>query len=170
MGLISPVFAENKEALKITKINYQPHELTELDEIPLYAVAGATNDTQFQNKVDELIRLLEAHKKAAEQGQHIDLLQEKVIEINKLLEDRKNEPAKMTINEFHCSVCFNCHDIHDLSPSDKTPKQWRRLIEDDGHAIFENISWDTPLQKNQILEFLIENAGAYRAEGIGLWE
>ena len=167
---VSPGFSQNHDNLLISKIHFKEKEINELSEIPLHVSKSNPPDKKFALKVDELIDLLEAHKRAAEQGRDIDLLQKKVTEINKLLEERKNGPAKMTINEFHRSLCFNCHGVNDFSPSDRTPKQWRRLIEDDGHAIFENISWDTPFQKNQIAEFLIENAGTYRAEGIGLWQ
>lgn len=164
-----PFALSDSTELIITTIQYTEKDLTELSEIPVYAAKNKVYDQQFQLKVDELIDLLEAQKNAAEKGHDIDRLQEKVIEINSLIEDKKEQLTNMSITEFHQTLCFKCHSVADFSPSDKTQKQWRRLIEDDGHAIFENISWETPYQKNQILEFLLENAGNYRAEGIGVW-
>jgi hypothetical protein len=167
--LTSISIAENNAQELISKIQYTEKQISELSEIPLYATKIETNKAQFTNKVDELIDLLEAHKKAAEHGQDIDRLEATVKEINELIEIQKTGPPKFSINDFHSSLCFQCHTVNDFSPSDKTQKQWRRLIEEDGHSIFEEISWDNAYQKNQILEFLIENAGTYRAEGIGVW-
>lgn len=167
---VFPVFSEDNTKVTISEIHYQEKEITELSEIPLSAAKAGPHDKKLNHKVDELIGLLEAHKKSAEQGTDIDLLQEKVKEINTLLEEQKAGPPQLTLKEFQSSLCFNCHGPNDFSLSDKTRKQWRRLIEEDGHAIFENISWETPFQKHQILQFLIENAGNYRSEGIGVWE
>jgi len=167
---VFPVFSEENTKVTISEIHYQEKKISELSEIPLSAVQSGPHDKKLTHKVDELIDLLEAHKKSAEQGTDIDLLQEKVKEVNRLLEEQKAGPPQITLKEFHTSLCFSCHDINDFSPSDKTRKQWRRLIEEDGHAIFENISWETPFQKHQVLQFLIENAGNYRSEGIGVWE
>ena len=167
---VFPVFSENSSKVTISEIHYQEKEISELSEIPISGANGGPQDKRLTHKVDELINLLEAHKKSAEQGTDIKLLKEKVEEINTLLEEQKAGPPPITLKEFHTSLCFNCHDISDFSPSDKTRKQWRRLIEEDGHAIFENISWETPFQKHQILKFLVENAGTYRSEGIGVWE
>lgn len=161
--------AENDDYKLISKIQYTEKQISELSEISLYATKDKVHNEQFNNKVDELIYLLEMHKKAAEEGQDIDRLEETVKEINELIEDKKKGPPKFSMNDFHSSLCFKCHNIIDFSPSDKTMKQWRRLLEEDGHSIFEQISWESPYQKSQILEFLIENAGTYRAEGIGVW-
>ncbi|MBC2717699.1 MAG: hypothetical protein HF978_20545 [Desulfobacteraceae bacterium] len=166
---INQSIAENTGHLSISKIQYTEKTIHDLSEIQLHETQEKKHKEQFFAKEDELIDLLEAHKKAAKQGQGIDRIQEKVNEISEFLEEQKAGPMKISANDFHNSICFKCHTINDFSPSDKTQKQWRRLIEDDGHAIFENISWETPYQKNQILEFLLENAGTYRAEGIGLW-
>ena len=167
--IVPPTLSQNNDNIIISRIQYTEKEITELSEIPLLVTKDKKRDEVFKHKVDELIDLLEVHKKAAEQGQDIDRLQEKVIEINQLLEEQKAGPPKISVIEFHHSICFKCHTVNDFSPKDKTQKQWRRLIEDDGHAIFKNISWETPDQKSQILEFLLDNAGSYRAEGIGLW-
>jgi len=167
--LISISNAENNDQELIFKIQYTEKQISELPEIPLYATKNKAHNEQFNNKVDELIDLLEAHKKAAEQGRDIDQLQEKVFEINHLLEEQKVGPPRISVTEFYHSICFKCHTVNDFLPTDRTQKQWRRLIEDDGHAIFANISWESPYQKDQVLEFLIENAVSYRAEGIGLW-
>lgn len=167
--LISISMAENTDHELIYKIQYTEKQIQELPEIPLYASKDKPNKEQFNNKVDELIDLLESHKKAVEQGQDIERLEAAVKEINELIEIQKTGPPKFLINDFHSSVCFQCHAINDFSPSDKTQKQWRRLLEEDGHSIFEPIPWDNSYQKNQIIEFIYENAGTYRAEGIGLW-
>lgn len=167
--VINISYAENNDPELIFKIQYTEKEISELSEIPLYATKDKTNKEQFNTKVDELIDLLESHKKAAEEGQNIERLEATVKEINELIEIQKTGPTKFSINDFHSSLCFQCHAINNFSPSDKTQKQWRRLLEEDGHSIFEEIPWDNPYQKNQILDFLIENAGNYRAEGIGLW-
>ena len=167
--VINISYAENNDPELIFKIQYTEKQISELSEIPLYATKDKTNKEQFNTKVDELIDLLESHKKAVEQGQDIERLEATVKEINELIEIQKTGPPKFSINDFHSSLCFQCHTINNFSPSDKTQKQWRRLLEEDGHSIFEEIPWDNPYQKNQIFDFLIENAGAYRAEGIGLW-
>jgi hypothetical protein len=168
--LVSMSVAENNDHLIISKIQYTEKQINELSEISLYATKDETHNKQLNNKVDELIGLLEAHKIAVEKGQEIDRLEETVKEINDLLEVQKTGPPKITINDFHSSICFQCHAINDFYPSDKTQKQWRRLLERDGHSIFAKISWESPQQRIQILEFLLENAGTYRAEGIGLWK
>jgi hypothetical protein len=167
--VINISYAENNDPELIFKIQYTEKQISELSEIPLYATKDKTNKEQFNTKVDELIDLLESHKKAVEKGQDIERLEATVKEINELIEIQKTGPPKFSINDFHSSLCFQCHTINNFSPSDKTQKQWRRLLEEDGHSIFEEIPWDNPYQKNQILDFLIENAGTYRAEGIGLW-
>jgi hypothetical protein len=167
--LICTSFADENEHVLISKIQYTAKQINELSEIPLYATKDTSHREQFNNKVDELIDLLESHKKAAEQGQGIDRLEATVSEINELIEVQKTGPPKLSLNDFNSSICFKCHTVNDFSPSDKTQKQWRRLLEDDGHSIFEKISWDSPYQKSQILEFFYDNAGNYRAEGIGVW-
>jgi len=167
--LIGISIAENNNPELISKIRYTEKQISELPEIPLSPTKDKIHKDQFNNKVDELINLLESHKKAVEQGQDIDRLEATVKEINELIEIQKTGPPKFSVNDFHSSLCFQCHDVNDFSASDKTQKQWRRFLEEDGHSIFEEIPWENPYQKNQILEFLIENAGTYRAEGIGLW-
>jgi hypothetical protein len=80
-------------------------------------------------------------------------------------EEQKNGPPKIFLDDFHNAICFKCHTVNDFSPHDKTQKQWRCLIEANGHAIFAMISWETSYQKKQILEFLLKNAGPCRGEG-----
>lgn len=167
---VFPVFSENTKKVTILEIHYQEKKIKELPEIPLSAANAGSQDKKLTRKVDELIDLLEAHKKSVDQETDMGLIQEKVKEVNKLLEEQKTGPPRITLKEFQSSLCFNCHAPNDFLPSDKTRKQWMRLIEEDGHAIFENISWKTPFQKHQILKFLVENAGTCRAEGIGVWE
>jgi hypothetical protein len=166
---VSIAAAENDDYKLISKIQYTEKKIRELSEISLYATKDKLHNEQFNNKVDELIHLLESHKKTAEEGQDIDRLEETVREINELIEVKKKGPPKFSMNDFHSSLCFKCHTINDVSPSDKTIKQWRRLLEEDGHSIFEQISWESSYQKSQIIEFLYENAGTYRAGGIGVW-
>ncbi len=167
--LISISIAGNNDQEIISKIQYTEKHIQELSKIPVYASKENVHKEQFNNKVDELIDLLESHKKAAEEGQDIERLETTVKEINELIEIQKTGPPKFSINDFHSSICFKCHGLNDFVPSDKTKKQWRRLLEDDGHSIFDQIAWENPYQKSQILEFLLENAGTYRAEGIGVW-
>ncbi|MDA8404925.1 MAG: hypothetical protein M0Z56_12150 [Desulfobacteraceae bacterium] len=75
--------------------------------------------------------------------------------------------------EYDSSVCFKkCHSRNDFSPSDKTKKQWRLLIEKNGHDIYEKISWENPQKKDYILIYLYENARNpdFKAEGVGVWK
>jgi len=75
--------------------------------------------------------------------------------------------------EYNSSVCFiKCHQKNDFSPSDKTRKQWQRLIEKNGHDIFETISWENALEKDYVLIYLYENARNpdFKTEGIGVWK
>ena len=75
--------------------------------------------------------------------------------------------------EFDSAVCFKkCHRRDDFSPSDKTRKQWQRLIENNGHDIFERISWENPQKKEYVLIYLYENARNpdFKAEGVGVWK
>lgn len=160
---VYPCFADDLDYSKISEITYTEKEIQELSSIPL------GDEKIIQTEVDELIELLESHKKAAAEGRDIEDLQKTVNRINELIEKQKIDPSELSINNFHDSMCFKCHAPNDFLPSDKTRKEWRYLIEDDGHAIFGNIPWENPRQKKQILEFLLENAGNHRAEGIGLW-
>jgi len=167
---ISAAMSESRKPAPIAEIQYIEKEIIELPEIGTFASKKNTKDAAFYSKVDELIGLLEQHKNAAEDGQQIDILQEKVEEVNDLLKLQSQGPPKIGLKEFDNSLCFRCHNTKDFSPSDKTSKQWRLLIEDNGHAIFDEILWEYPNQKEQILNFLLENAGNYRAEGIGVWD
>jgi hypothetical protein len=148
---------------KISEIIYTEKDIQELSPIAI------EDEIAVQTKVDELIDLLESHKRAVAEGHEMDGLQETVHQINQLIEQQKAAPARLSMNDFYRGICFECHAPNDFSPSDKTRKEWRYLIEDDGHMIFDNIPWETPWQKKQVLEFLLENAGNHRAEGIGLW-
>jgi hypothetical protein len=147
----------------VSEITYTEKEIHEMSPISM------NDEKLIHSKVDELIELLESHKKAAAEGRDIEELQKTVNRINELIEEQKSGPSKLSLNHFHDGICFKCHALNDFSPADKTRKEWQYLIEDDGHAIFDNIPWENPWQKKQILEFLIENAGNHRAEGIGLW-
>lgn len=164
--VIFPVFASlagDSAHFKISEITYTEKEIQEISPI------SPGDEKLIHSKVDELIELLESHKRAAAEGRGIDDLQKTVNRINELIEEQKTGPSKLSINRFHGGICFKCHAPNDFSPSDKTRNEWQYLIEDDGHAIFENIPWENSSQKKQIVEFLIENAGNHRAEGIGLW-
>ena len=84
-------------------------------------------------------------------------------------EEKPDTPLKLKKNDFENSICFRCHQDTDFTPSDKTIQQWRMLIEKNGHDIFKKIVWESPDQKEQILFYLINNAGTSGAEGIGVW-
>ncbi len=84
----------------------------------------------------------------------------------------KNEYNQIIKQEYDNSICFKrCHSRNDFSTPDNTEKQWRLLIEDDGHAIFNTIPWENPQIKDKIVMYLLNNAGNSRpeAEGIGTW-
>ena len=162
-------FCQNKENVFISEIYYQEKTITPLSEIPVSRI-GANQDTLITHKVDELIDLLEAQKKATEQGVDIEIIQKKMQEITEIIEEQETGPPKITAADFHDSICFRCHNTDDFSPADKTLTQWQRLIGEDGHTIFAEIPWASSSQKNQILQFLMENAGNYRSQGIGLWD
>lgn len=84
----------------------------------------------------------------------------------------RNEYNQFIKQEYDNSICFKqCHSRNDFSVSDKTEKQWRLLIEDDGHAIFNIIPWEKPPSKEKILKYLLNNAlnSGPKAEGIGIW-
>lgn len=75
-------------------------------------------------------------------------------------------------HQFENSICFKrCHLKNDFHPSDNTAKQWRLLIEENGHAIFDEIDWENTEQKRNIVNYLIENARKSTPEsaGIGVW-
>ena len=74
--------------------------------------------------------------------------------------------------EFEKSVCFKrCHQPNDIYASDHTEKQWRLIIEQDGHAIFSEIFWESPEQKAAVLNFLLKYTKNAKIEsaGIGVW-
>ncbi len=74
--------------------------------------------------------------------------------------------------EFENSICFKrCHKLGDIYPSDNTAKQWRLLIEQGGHTIFSEIPWENQQQKNEIVDYLLNNARKSRPDsaGIGVW-
>ncbi len=110
--------------------------------------------------------------------EEIEMLDDQDLEILSPSVHVKEEPAEpaheLRPDEFERSVCFTgCHKTGDFSASDKTKKQWLLLIEQEGHAIFEPIEWDTPRQKAEIMDYLLRNAGNSRTSlegGIGVWE
>jgi hypothetical protein len=74
--------------------------------------------------------------------------------------------------EFENSICFKqCHKSGDFYPSDHTAKQWQLLIDQGGHTIFSDIPWESPQQKKDIFDYLINNARKSRPDsaGIGVW-
>ena len=74
--------------------------------------------------------------------------------------------------EFENSICFKrCHSPEEIHPSDKTAKQWRLLIEKEGHSIFSKIPWKNPEQKEKVLDYLLQNAkkSTPGPAGIGVW-
>ncbi|MGM0453419.1 MAG: hypothetical protein ACQERN_09675 [Thermodesulfobacteriota bacterium] len=82
------------------------------------------------------------------------------------------EQLRFESNEFSESICFKkCHQPADFSPAEKTRKQWRLLIGEDGHAIFKEINWESTRQKQRVMQYLLENAKNANAdaEGIGVW-
>ncbi|PIP42602.1 MAG: hypothetical protein COX19_00570 [Desulfobacterales bacterium CG23_combo_of_CG06-09_8_20_14_all_51_8] len=86
-----------------------------------------------------------------------------------------NAPLKthpITDQNFRDSVCFKrCHSATDFHPSDNTARQWRLLIEDDGHALFEEIPWESLQEKEEILNYLLNNSKntSPAPAGIGVW-
>lgn len=84
----------------------------------------------------------------------------------------EQESNQMMSLEFENSICFKrCHTTNDFYPSQNTAKQWRLLIEQGGHSIFSEIPWDTPNQKEDILNYLLHHAKNSKPEsaGIGVW-
>lgn len=74
--------------------------------------------------------------------------------------------------KFQNSVCFKrCHSVSDFHPGDHTVRQWRRLIEDNGHALFEEIPWESQKEKEELLNYFLENAKSTSPSpaGIGVW-
>lgn len=74
--------------------------------------------------------------------------------------------------EFENSICFRrCHNKNALHPDDNTAKQWRLLIEKDGHSIFRDIPWESQQEKQKILDYLLKNAKDAKpgSAGIGVW-
>jgi len=82
------------------------------------------------------------------------------------------EYHKILKQEFDNAVCFKCHTKNDFRASDHTQKQWRMLIEEDGHAIFSKIPWKDDIQKETTLNYLLINARNNKPEssGIGVWK
>lgn len=70
------------------------------------------------------------------------------------------------------SVCFKrCHNISDFQPADHTARQWRLLIEKDGHSLFDEIPWQSQAEKEQVLNYLLEKSKntSPAPAGIGVW-
>jgi hypothetical protein len=162
-------FCQNRQNVPISHIDYDEKTILPLTEIPLSPI-GIDKNSHITHKVDELIGLLEAHKRAYDQGVDIENIQKKINEITEIIDDQNAGPTKISAADFHDSLCFKCHHSDDVSPADKTLQQWQRLIGEDGHSIFAEIPWTSPFEKNLILQFLMENAGNYRSQGIGLWD
>ncbi|MDA3897109.1 MAG: hypothetical protein PF482_13290 [Desulfobacteraceae bacterium] len=75
-------------------------------------------------------------------------------------------------NEYENSVCFKrCHNNNDFLISDYSEKQWRLLLEENGHTIFDIIPWKNAQAKEKILQYLVNNAcnSGPSAGGIGCW-
>jgi hypothetical protein len=72
---------------------------------------------------------------------------------------------------FQQAVCFECHKRKDIDATTKTQKQWRVLIEDNGHEIFQSIPWSNPEEKRNVMQHLLEHAKQTnpKSEGIGIW-
>jgi len=90
----------------------------------------------------------------------------------KQLEEKEKSLPPLPQKEFNNSICFKrCHTKKELSPSQKTRKQWIILIEKNGHAIFQKIPWESTAQKDQILIYLLRHARDAETikEGIGVW-
>ncbi len=84
----------------------------------------------------------------------------------------RNDHNQFINQVFNNSICFKqCHNRNEFSVSDITEKQWRILIGDGGHAVFNIIPWEKPEEKEKILKYLLNNAANSRpeAEGIGIW-
>ncbi len=83
--------------------------------------------------------------------------------------DPDQSPKAISQNTFHRSICFNCHRQNSVSAEDRTRDQWELLIHRNGHRIFKKIPWENEQQKQQITNYLLENAKGFRSEGIGVW-
>lgn len=80
--------------------------------------------------------------------------------------------SSFTREDFDNSICFQkCHNPKRISPEDKPKNLWRLLIEEGGHDIFAEIPWESPEQKEQILQYLLNQAkkDEPESEGIGFW-
>ncbi|MDA3896910.1 MAG: hypothetical protein PF482_12285 [Desulfobacteraceae bacterium] len=102
---------------------------------------------------------------------HLDAMSPSLIAPPVMKSSAKDHKRKMD-QEFENSICFKrCHNTGDFYPSDNTAKQWRLLIDQEGHAIFSDIPWESPQQKEQILDYLLNNARNTKpgSAGIGVW-
>jgi len=84
----------------------------------------------------------------------------------------KNSQEGFTRQDFENSICFKkCHAPKSISPKDKPQNLWRMLIEENGHAIFADIPWQSRKQKEKILQYLLTHAhnAEPESEGIGVW-
>ena len=74
--------------------------------------------------------------------------------------------------EFQNSVCFKrCHGATDFRAEDRTARQWRLLIGENGHSLFEEIPWKSTQEKEEILNYLLRHSKDTRPApaGIGVW-
>lgn len=74
-------------------------------------------------------------------------------------------------SSFNRSVCHQCHNPGDINAADKTRKQWRVLIGNNGHSVFKPIPWSNPEEKSNVMRYLLEHAKNtnLHSEGIGVW-
>lgn len=101
-----------------------------------------------------------------------EMIQLSPARIAEIIEKEKTLPP-LSLNVFEDSICFQkCHTENDFSPSHKTQKQWLILIEKDGHAIFQEIPWQSADEKDRVLIFLLKHARDANTikEGIGVWD
>ncbi len=81
-------------------------------------------------------------------------------------------PKPISRDKFSNSICFTrCHSPGSIVPSNYTMKQWRLLIDQDGHDVFEKIPWKSKKEKEEIYLFLLQHASDAKrgSEGIGVW-
>jgi hypothetical protein len=85
----------------------------------------------------------------------------------------QKERKQIIKQNYENSVCFKrCHSRNDFSAGAYSVKQWRLLIEKDGHAIFCKIPWSSSQEKEKVIKYLSKTASNHRpdTEGIGNWE
>lgn len=102
----------------------------------------------------------------------LDALSPSLTAPEKVVENEAVQYLQSMDQAYRDSVCFKkCHGINDFQPADHTAKQWRLLIEENGHSLFDEIPWESSSEKEQILNYLLEKSKntSPAPAGIGVW-